>query len=97
MQWHLESGESGPLRAGLKDIDRLTGFNLDRPDERLAALGEDQDVWKLDEVFNRHRLVLLATRVDDDFGLALVTGLQQADDPVVLKLFANRAGENRAH
>ena len=35
--------------------------------------------------------------IDNDFVLALVPGLQQANNPIVLELFANRAGENRAH
>ena len=97
MQRHLELAVDAPLGARLDGVDRFARLDFHGAQQPAAALGKQQQVGKHDQLANRDRLVLLIARIDDDFVLALVAGLQLADDTVMLELLADRPGENRAH
>src|SRR5438105_2096474 len=98
MQWGSELAEMCPLRQGLEMVHRFAGFDLDDPLQPVAAFRRRQyQVGVHRRRPDADRRVLLRAWVHARFILTAPFALQQADNPVVLELFAHRTDQDRAH
>jgi hypothetical protein len=98
VKWGACPTKVGPLSARFKVIDRFRGLYLDRTHQLSPAIrrGQHQVRKDLQEAnLDRGRLVFA------DIGRHIVPPLQlylqEANDSVVFKLFADRAHEDRTH
>ena len=87
--------EGHPLRHRLEVVDRLGGLHLDDAHDLAAALLQDEV-----RIPGRRSRPdggrLFVADVDGDVELSLVLRLQQANDPIVLELLADRPHEDGA-
>ncbi len=97
MKRRAETGERRPLRHRLEVVHRFRGFNLDGAQEPAAAIGRvEHEIRVPGQRPGGHRRRLLVARIDGHVEVSLVFRLKQANDPIVLKLLANRPHEDRA-
>ncbi len=90
--------EMRPLRHRFKVVDRLGGFDLNRPHQFVSTVSRGQDeVGKNLNLPDPDRHRLLFANVRSDVVTTLQANLQQSNHTVVLQLLANRANEYRAH
>jgi hypothetical protein len=62
-----------------------------------ALLRQKDEIWIKSGRTRSNGRVLLGTGVHARFELPAKLALQEADDPVMLELFADRSDENRTH
>ncbi len=79
-------------------VDRLARLDFDDPFEAFATiLGRKDEIGKHLANPDLDPCQLLVADVDGDVVPSLQSGLQHADDPVVLQLFANRSHQDGTH
>jgi uroporphyrinogen decarboxylase len=90
--------ERPPFRHGFERVDRLAGLDLDGALEPTTSLlTKEHDVGDHGQFTGANRGVLLGSGIDHDIELPTIAGLKDTDDPIVLKLLANWAREDRTH
>ena len=97
MKRGTEAGERPPLRHRLEVVHRFRGFNLHSAQELAAAvcrLEHEVRVPRQGPDGDGHRLQVAG--IAPNLELSLVFRVEQADDPIVLKLLADGSHENRA-
>ncbi len=102
--WHiqmevgLELGEVRPLGQRLEVVDRLAGLYLnDNPQPMAALLGEEDQVWIKNGRPAADGGLLFTPGVHASFVAAAKLRLQEANNTVVLELFADRPYQNGTH
>ena len=98
MEWGTRPSQVGPLRHRFQMIDRFGRFHLDRSHQLVPAIGGGQDqIGKDLHLADSHRRSLILPDIGDHVVPALEPDLQEADNPVMLELFANWTDQYRAH
>ena len=98
MERHPQAREGCPLGHRLEMIDRLGSLYLHHANQPPAPLrGVKHEVRILGGLTRAGGDEPLLSRIDPHVELSLVLCLQQANDPVVLKLLAHGPDENGAH
>ncbi len=102
--WHiqmevgLELGEVRPLGQGLEVVHRLARFNLDDNPQPMAPLLREKDqVRKESGRPTADGGLLFSAKVYTGFVSAAKPRLQEANNTVVLELFADRPYQNGTH
>ena len=102
--WHVQvKRRSGltqvrPLRHGFEVVDRFGGFDLDRSDQLVAAVGRRKHQIREElHLPDAHRSGLRFADVRHDVALALEAHHEESNDAVVLELLAHGADEDGAH
>ena len=102
-RWHIEvqvgtkQTEAHPLGPRLELSHRLDGFNLDHTLKLPGLVRREQDKVRIERgIAHANRRGQRRAWVDADFELSFVLRLQQADDPIVLKLLTDGSHQDWA-